>query len=301
MELLRALAVLAERPHDEHARLASLLDLPSVPTEDAWTRLFLFELFPYASVHLGPEGMLGGEARDRVAGFLRALDASPPPEPDHLPLLLSAYAELRDRADDDDGRGAHGARAMLHEHLLPWLPLYLARVQELGPDPYPSWAALVSDVLRDEAARWPEPDELSAHLRAAPGLDDPRDDETEEETGGRRGRGPGGRLVEQLLVPVRTGAVVAISDLRAAALDLGLAGRIGERRYVLEQLVGQDTPGVLRWLAEHVTGSTARALAPWRDVLPGTSDWWIDRAQATARLLRELAEEAASAEAVVPG
>ena len=36
--------------------------------------------------------MLGGEARDRIAGFWRALGLVPPPEPDHLAVMLGLYA-----------------------------------------------------------------------------------------------------------------------------------------------------------------------------------------------------------------
>ena len=39
------------------------------------------------------------EARDRIAGFWRALGETPPPEPDHLTLMLASYAELRSRED----------------------------------------------------------------------------------------------------------------------------------------------------------------------------------------------------------
>ena len=298
MELLRTLAVLAERPTAEHTRLAELLELSVPPTEDAWTSTFLLELFPYGSVHLGPEGMLGGVARDRVAGMLRTLQATPPPEPDHVPVLLTAYADLLDRAGGRaDGRAAHGARTLLHEHLLSWLPLWLARVEAVGAAPYDEWGALLAEVLRVQVADAPEPDVVSSHLRAAPPLDDPRtvDDEPRDHDERGRPRGAGTALVEQLLVPVRTGMVLTREDLRRASLELGVPGRIGERRYVLEQLLGQDPAAVLRWLGTHAVATTTAGWEPWRDVLPRTAAWWCDRAAATAGLLEDLAEEAAEA------
>ncbi len=298
MELLRALAVLAERPTTEHGRIADVLELSVPPTEDAWTRTFLLEFFPYGSVHLGPEGMLGGVARDRVAGMLRTLQATPPPEPDHLPVLLGAYVDLLDRSEGRaDGRAAHGALTLLHEHLLSWLPLWLARVEVLGAAPYDEWAALLAVVLRARVAEAPEPDLISSHLRAAPPLDDPRRAEEEPRSHDERGRpqGAGRTLVEQLLVPVRTGMLVTREDLRRASQELRLPGRIGERRYVLEQLLGQDTAAVLEWLAEHAVTTTTAAFAPWRDVLPRTATWWCDRATATADLLEDLADEAREA------
>ena len=61
------------------------------------TDLFVFQLQPYASVYLGAEGMLGGEARDRIAGFWRALGASPPSEPDHLATMLALLRRSGER------------------------------------------------------------------------------------------------------------------------------------------------------------------------------------------------------------
>ena len=104
MELFRALAVLAEPPErPEVARLAELLDLGEPPSASEYTETFVFQLYPYASVYLGAEGMLGGEARDRVAGFLSALGLAPPHEPDHLSTLLATYAQLSAPDWDDEG------------------------------------------------------------------------------------------------------------------------------------------------------------------------------------------------------
>lgn len=298
MELLRALAVLAERPTAEHGRIADVLELSVPPTQDAWTGTFLLQLFPHASVHLGPEGMLGGVARDRIAGMLRTLQATPPPEPDHLPVLLTAYVDLLERAEGSpDGRAAHGARTMLHEHLLSWLPLWLARVEVIGVAPYDEWAALLAAVLRAQVTEAPEPDLVSSHLQAAPALDDPRRADDESRSHDERGRpqGAGRTLVEQLLVPVRTGMLLTREDLRRASRELRLPGRIGERRYVMEQLLGQDTAAVLRWLAEHAVTTTTAAWEPWREALPRTATWWSDRATATADLLEDLADEAREA------
>src|SRR5215213_11255939 len=104
MELFRALAVFAEPPERPGAaRVAEALGLGGVPTADAYTDVFVFRLYPYASVYLGSEGMLGGEARDRVAGFLAALGQAVPQEPDHLALLLGAYARLSEAEGEAAG------------------------------------------------------------------------------------------------------------------------------------------------------------------------------------------------------
>ena len=87
IELVRTLGVLAEAPNSGTGSVAAAIGLPA-PTPDDYTDAFVFQLYPYASVYLGAEGMIGGEARDRIAGFWRALRLTPPAEPDHLTALL---------------------------------------------------------------------------------------------------------------------------------------------------------------------------------------------------------------------
>jgi TorA maturation chaperone TorD len=141
-DLLRALAAMAGTPTPQLAPVADALGLPRQPTAAEHTDLFTFQLYPYASVHLGPEGKLGGTARDRIAGFFRALNITPPPEPDHLAVLVHAWADLTDLDHGpDDNRARHARTALLHEHLQPWLPRYLQRVTELAPAPYRTWPA----------------------------------------------------------------------------------------------------------------------------------------------------------------
>lgn len=288
MELVRALAVLTEKPGPEHAVIAAALDL-APPDEAAWTDVFAFNLYPYACVYLGPEGMLGGEARDRVAGFVRALDGIPPSDPDGIATLLSAYAQLRQRGDAGEDRAAHAATTLLHEHLLSWLPLYLGRAVTTAAEPYRAWAGLLTDVLRAEAAAHPvDAEVLPAALREAAPFVDPREDDDVA-------------LPTQLLVPVRTGFVLTTADLRRAARETRLGLRVGERRYVLEQLLAQSVPTTLRWVADHGVRTTGAALAEWAAVLPTVTAWWQRRAIRTATLLRELADEAEEALLAVVG
>lgn len=294
MELLRALAALAERPGPEHERLAGLVGLPSVPDASTWTQVFSFNLYPFASVYLGPEGMLGGDARDRVAGFVRALGGVPPSEPDGVPTLLAMYAELRERGAAGEQRAEHAATTLLHEHLLSWMPLYLARVASLADEPYRSWAVLTSEVLAAETVAHPASSgtapagtvddvPLPAALRDAATFRDPRSEEAVP-------------LPSELLIPARVGAIVTLADLRRASRETKLAMRVGERRYVLEQFMAQSVPVTLRWLADHAVRSTGAAMTEWHAVLPEISCWWQRRALATAALLRELADDAASAD-----
>jgi TorA maturation chaperone TorD len=273
MELFRALGVLCEAPAKGHRAAARALGLRSVPTAADWSELFLFQLYPYASVYLGEQGMLGGEARDRVAGFWRALGAPPPTEPDHLAVLLALYAEVVER-----GGSSHARRALLWEHLLSWLPPYLDRVAALGGPFYGSWAELLRRALEEEAERLPADGLIPLQLRVAPDLADPREHGAEA-------------FVASLFAPVRAGFLVVRADLAAAARALELGLRVGERRYVFRALLEQDPARMLAWLAREAEAASEThrrrkaALAP-------VSDFWAARAARAAALLAELAAAA---------
>lgn len=304
-ELIRALAALCEPPEPEHARLGRLLGLPGAPNPAEHTGLFLLELYPYASPYLGNEGMLGGEARDRVAGFWRAVGRRPPPEPDHLTSLLSLYAALLEEAEaaGADARGAlvdNASRALLWEHLLSWLGPWLVKAEELAPPFYAAWAALLRRVLLAEATRAGPPAKLPLHLRAAPALADPR-------RGGREDREP---FLRSVLAAIRSGLVITRSDLHRAGVGLGLGVRKGERLYALRALLEQDAASTLRWLAAEARSWTTRHAAGWATraaadrtsgpeavragAVAPLSDWWRDRAARTAALLERLADDVAA-------
>ena len=282
VELLRALAALGEPPAAEHAGLARAIGLPEAPGPAEHTDVFVLQLHPYASVHLGPEGMLGGEARDRVAGFWSAVGHAPPDEPDHLSALLGLYASLAEaEAAPDLAEGRLGRRAreaLLHEHLAPWLPFFLERVAESGAPFYAAWAELLARVLDGELAAAPPPPEPPLHLRAAPALPDPRIEGADAFLAG-------------LLAPLRTGVILTRADLAGLAKRLGLGVRMGERRRMLEQLLGQEAEPVLEALAAEAVARSRRHAA--RAVSLGPSaDFWAGRARAAAALLGELAAEA---------
>ncbi|MFQ5528257.1 MAG: molecular chaperone [Thermoanaerobaculia bacterium] len=277
MELFRSLAVVAESAAGEAEPVVAALKLGSAPSAAEFAELFEFQLYPYASVYLGGEGMLGGEARDRIAGFWRALGESPPPEPDHLAVLLAAYAELVGnetgaQGSEDRSRWRLARSAFLWEHLLSWLPVYLDRLGELGSEFYRAWGTLLTAALLEEAARLPAPDALPLHLRGAPPLGDL------ENAGGDE-------FLKAVTTPVRTGMVLTGADLERCARSLSLGLRKGERRYVLKSLLGQAPKATLEWLA----GEADRQAALHRDrptALATVSAFWRERADKTAVLLR---------------
>jgi len=259
VELFRALATCCEGPA---AVVAAALELP-LPGAADHAELFTFQLYPYASVYVGVEGMLGGDSADRVAGFWRASGVIPPAEPDHLAALLGLYAAFSEGQGD---RARHLRHALLWEQLLSWLPPWLARVREIAAEPYARWARLVLTALLAESEELGPPATQPLHLRLAP---------------------PSAGL-ESVLAAVRSGVIVTRADIGRAARELGLGLRQGERRYALEALLEQNAQAVTAWLA----GEASRQAAIHRS-LPSAfwpaMEHWASRAEATADQLGRLA------------
>ena len=279
-ELLRALAVYAEPPGPSHPTVAQALGL-AAPSAADFAETFLFAYYPYASVYLGPEGKLGGVARDRVAGLWRALGEAPPKEPDHLCALLGGLASLDERASEASDPRAQAAwtearRTLLEEHLLSWAPLYAWHLSQRGPLAYQGWANLLGEALA--AAAPPEaPPTLPQHLREAPPPLEAGPELSLQE------------LLEHLLSPLQSGALLLRADLQQIARAVGFGLRKGERRFALEALLGQAPAEVLAALSAHFAAQAA-ALPP--GPRPLISAWWRQRARGSAALLEALAGQA---------
>ncbi|HEX8773521.1 MAG TPA: molecular chaperone TorD family protein [Pyrinomonadaceae bacterium] len=259
--------------------MADALGLGPIADAAEYTELFVFQLYPYASVYVGSEGMMGGEARDRIGGFWRALGETPPAEPDHLAVMLALYARLveMEEGERDAARRARwtlARRAYLWEHLLSWLPVYLDKLADIASPFYRGWGELLAQALTSEAQAVGRQLQLPLHLRDAPGLFDPRRDGVEE-------------FLQSLLTPARSGMILVRSDLTRAARALGLGLRLGERRFILKALFGQDAAGVLVWLAEEAARWQRRHRLHLQ-ALGGVAVAWEERADATAKLLKEL-------------
>lgn len=279
MELFRALGALVEPPGPEQYRLGTVLGLPGRPDPAEYTELFLFQMYPYASVYLGAEGMMGGDAADRVAGFWRAMRRPPPPEPDHLAVLLGLYAALGE-AERDEPEGARrllwrqARKALLWEHLACWLFPYLTRLAQIAPPFYRAWAEVLEETLRRELGELGPADTLPLHLREVPPLPDPRAEGLEA-------------FMQGLLAPVRGGMIVTRADLARAARQMDLGLRMGERRFILKSLVAQDAARMLGWLRAEAVWWAERHRAQ-EGVLGEVATFWAGRAGAAAALLAEL-------------
>jgi len=269
-EVFRALGSLVEPPIPTLAPVARALGLPALPDATEHSELFLFQLYPYASVYTGVEGMLGGDAADRVAGFWRAVGMVPPAEPDHLGVLLALHAglieaELREPHKAHRKMRREARKALLWEHLLSWLPVYLDKLDELGGDFYRSWGDLLTAALFEEADELGPPDLLPLHLRTTPGL--PSVDSGAAE------------LLPAILAPARSGLLLTRLDLARGAASIGVGLRMGERRFVLESMLGQDASGTLGWLAGEARAWEQRHLRK-SELLGPIAEHWARRAAA---------------------
>lgn len=294
-EVLRALGALLTGPASESASVARTLGLPAFdPTEH--TDAFMLSLPPHAAIHLGPDGALGGEGADRVAGFWRALGLTPPEDADHLGVLLLLYAELRDARDAAAAPATRrrltvAAATLLHEHLWSWAPAYLAAIGGIDAPTVAPWADLALAALEREVADSPTPPALPLALRSAP---PPLTPDASRDL-----------ALDTVIAPLRSGLIITRHDLARAAERIGVGARLGERRYTLRAMLAQDAAATLRWLAGHADDWAAvhAATAPI-GTDPGGGEpgadptpWWQSRARHTAHSLRAMAIRAGEAPA----
>ena len=148
---LPELAAVAPQPYDVDEAAASFYTL------------FGMNVFPYQSVFLDPEGLLGGTETERVRiscrhmGFV--VDETSEPA-DHLAHELDVLAFLCQAEAEawEDGRGdmvAHAQQLQTHfldEHLLRWLPAFTATVQR-HEDPFYAEVASLTWILAAERRR----------------------------------------------------------------------------------------------------------------------------------------------------
>jgi hypothetical protein len=201
-----------------------------------------------------------------------------------LAALLGLYAALADREAEDGDRARrlssrHARTALLQEHLLSWLPPYLDRLEALAPPAYRAWGTLLRSALREEAEVLGAPRALSAHLRAAPALPDPR-------------REGSHAFVAGLLAPVRCGIILTRADLARAARDLNLGLRAGERKFAIAALLSQAPEAVLGWLAAEASRRAAQHNTH-AGVMGPMAHFWAERAERAARMLHDLRDSAA--------
>lgn len=275
-ELLRALGAVALTPPPAGAALCEALHLPVQSGAD-FTEVFVLAAPPHAAIHLGPEGKLGGEGFDRVAGFWRALGLPPPKDADHLGVLLMFLAHLGELAQASEAgptreRLLRARAALFHEHIWSWAPGYLAAVLRLRVPTVAEWARLTRQALDEVHAVLPAPEKEPLALREAPAplsADDSFDD-----------------TLDALVAPIRTGMILTAADLAVGAAQAGVGLRRGERRFALKAMLEQDAPATLDWLQRQASEWALQHRAGSADDI--TARWWADRASGTAEVLQQL-------------
>ena len=286
-ELLRALGAFADSPAAARA-VASVLG--AGPVSDAeHTEVFVLNCPPHASVYLGPQGVLGGEGADRVAGFWRAIGITVPAEPDHLSALLGLYASLGEaaadaRRDTTADALARFQTALLAEHLWPWLPSYLDAVTDLGLPSLTAWAVLTHRAIAAESAAQPPSRVLPLALRLAPA--------------GVSTDGGLGDLIDALATPIRSGIILTRRRLALGADQAAVGHRIGERRYTLRAMLEQDPAATFRWLQAETRRWQHRHSS--RGHGDDVASWWASRADSTGRVLRDCTANAPAPADLVP-
>lgn len=249
------------------------------------TELFVLQLPPYAARYLSPDGMLGGEAADRVAGLWRVLGMAPPAEPDHFASIVGLYGALLDAEEAPAGRGGQSpltrAREVLFwEHIATWLPPYLLQVSNLGDEAQRAWAGLVLDAISAEATMLQSPERRPLAFREAPPPVGPDTDASE--------------AIEAVLVPGRSGLILTKVALARASAEIGVGLRVGERRFILQSLLDQDPAATLDWLSAE-SWAWRHSLLQLPSALGEMVEFWTTRVAATEARLSELADQAFAA------
>ena len=282
-ELFRSLGAAVLTPPPGNRAVCAALDLP-IPTGVEHTDAFVLSAPPHAAIHLGPEGKLGGEGLDRIAGFWRVMGLRAPEDADHLGTLLMLYAELgeaersasHERGPGTAAPGEGGAVPRAHLELGAGLPARRHRprhrlCRSVGAADRAGIACGVcaARACRDAAVGAARPPRQP--MDAADSLDE---------------------TLDALVAPIRSGVVLTYRDLAECGHQVGIGLRRGERRFALRAMVEQDARGDAAGGSAHHARRWSQRSAP---TLPAANDpcaWWSERAAETARVLETLVAEA---------
>jgi TorA maturation chaperone TorD len=201
--------------------------------------LFGHEVFPFAGVFMGDEGLVG---EGTAAGVVRAAHTAvgvvcpAEPNPDHLGqalrllgVLVDAELEARAHRDADDVRTLEQwQRRVLDEAVLPWMPaLWVA----LPGQPASLWTRAVElavGVLGEHrSALGGLPLGADSRPDAAPPVEAVLDDP----------KAGLGAVAQALVTPARSGVYLARRDLETIARRSDLPRGFGSRKSMLERLL----------------------------------------------------------------
>jgi len=256
--------------------------------------LFGFQVFPFQSVFLGEDGLLGGAEGERVRAAHRAAGYAPgamADDPDHLAHELALLSFLCGAEADAhaDGRAEMAAvarrqqAAVLGDHLLWWLPLFVPAVARQGDGFYAALAGLTWALVLDH---WQDVGGAADGARWAPGGADDADAANEPAAGDAARQ-----IGAHLLRPVRSGLFVSRADLARCARQAGLPHGFGDRRQMAATLLDgaarfDRSAALAAALGELVAGAQAAWAAPELAPAPAAiRRFWLARLARTAALI----------------
>ena len=258
-EVAMALAEVSEGVVPSQALLDALgMDIEECAITNA---ILVNELPPFASIYLSQDGNIGGQSHAEIAGFYLAISARVPPNPDYLSSLLYLLGQILKKEaefldldldldididiDTPRAQAIENAKfTLVRDHLVPWLVPYLLRVEQLSGYENLAWVELALDLI--SSILQPE---------IHPSLERDLDQPTQEPI---QAFGDSAEFINWVTTPALSGVIVAPADLARMARDLGLATRIGRKRFVLEGLTQQDGRAIL--------GAFDRFVATQRDL-----------------------------------
>ena len=196
-------------------------------------QLFVHNVFPYESIFLGDDGLLGGTITESVAGFYQRIGFTPTSDEsaDHISTELSAmaylcFAEL-DAIEDEIPHQVERLRQLqrhfLDEHLLRWLPAFVFAVEQQEPTIYTDVVRQSFDVVCRHRVQLG--DDLMATsnrfvLTASPDL------LADEKTSLRD-------IARYLLTPAYTGFFLSVDDIRRIGATFRVPHGFGKRQQIL--------------------------------------------------------------------
>lgn len=227
---------------------AALLDALGIDRSgcEAINALLVSELPPFASIYLSLDGNIGGESQAEIAGFYRAISVKVPPNPDYLSSLLYLLGQIiKKEAEVVDGETARSRAieiaklTLLRQHIAPWLVPYLLRAEQIAGADASVWIALTLDLIASilESSEVPTPKQP---------IDEDLDQSQIESFANSV------EFIDWITSPLLSGVIVAPSDLVSIAKSLGLATRIGRKRFVLEGLFQQGGRELLAAIGQFV-------------------------------------------------
>jgi TorA maturation chaperone TorD len=254
-----------------------------------------FNVFPFQSIFLDPQALLGGSVTDSVLAFYREAGFQGTPfaeNADHLGVELALLAFLSGAEADAwrDGlpktalRMRHLQRRFLDEHLMRWLTPLVRAIRQQAQPFYSALAGLTLELaLAHRSALGPgETHEPASFLPPLPDLLD------DDKTGLKE-------IAGYLLTPAYSGLYLSRDDVARLARRHGLPRGFGTRRQTLVNLLHAAADyAALDPLLADLRGLVDDWRAFYATFLDGTpalaaiAGTWIERISVTQELLEDL-------------